>query len=52
MKQVILVILMFVMSSAVYASTEPLVRLDKQTVKSMDESEMQARYEILEARIL
>lgn len=52
MKQVILVMLMFVMSSAVYASTEPLVRLDKQTVKSMDESEMQARHELLEARVL
>jgi hypothetical protein len=42
--------LLLAMSS--FASSSPVERLDKQTIKAMDESQMQARYEILEARVI
>ena len=51
MKRLIFFSMALLLATSLIASSSPVERLDKQTIKSMDESQMQARYEILEARI-
>ncbi len=52
MNKLILILTAFSLSSSAFASGEPAVRLEKETVKAMDDSQMQARHKLLEARVL